>query len=289
MNIFQRAITAGYSCIPCKGKIPAISHWKEYMHSKPSVKSASSWNGNIAIICGDVSGGLACIDFDVKNGNKYDDFIIDVNYLKPELLGKLYMETTPSGGYHVCYRANTDMRNRKLACNKDGVATIETRGNGGYFICAPSDGYSVYFGKLSTLRTITKDEENLLIAICESLNEYEMPEYKQASKEEITGDSVFNRYDSVTDPIPLLEAHGWTVIRCRNDAVYLSRPGKDRGISATWNHIPNRLYVFSSSTVFEQGAIYKPSAIYTTLEHNGNYHNAAKFLSQNGFGYKNEN
>jgi hypothetical protein len=300
MNIFQRAINAGYSCIPCKGKIPNTNFlpidketlkptWEPYKHDIVTNEIAKKWTGNIAVICGDVSGGLVCIDFDVKNGNKYDDFLIDINNLKPELLGKLYIETTPSGGYHVCYRADTDMRNKKLACNKDGVATIETRGNGGYFICVPSNGYHVYSGKLSTLSTITKEEENLLIAICESLNEYEIPEYKHVSKKEITGDSVFNRYDSVTNPVPILESHGWTVIRCRNDTVYLCRPGKDRGVSACWNHVPNRLYVFSSSTVFEQETLYKPSAIYTILEHNGNYHEAAKELAKNGFGYKKNN
>jgi hypothetical protein len=298
MNIFQQAIKAGYSVIPCNGKIPDTNFlpidkttlkptWKPYKNSIVRNDVAEKWTGNIAVICGKVSGGLTCIDFDVKNGDKFDEFLCDMNHLLPELLSKLYYETTPSHGYHVCFKSDISIKNKKLACNKSGVATIETRGEGGYFVCAPSENYAKYYGKLSSLNKITDNEAKLLIAVCESLNEFEEKVYIPKQKTEVTGDTVFNRYDSVSDPIKLLLKHGWKVVLTKNDTVYLRRPGKDKGISATWNNVPNRLYCFTTSTVFKPETPYKASAVYTFLEHGGNFNEAANALRETIFGKNN--
>jgi len=281
MNVFQRAITAGYSVIPCNGKIPNVPSWQKYMNERATIEEAEQWSGNIAVICGWVSGGLVCIDFDVKNGNKWDDWILDMNNIGPEILPKLYMETTPSGGYHVCYRATSGVRNMKLANNQTGQAMIETRGEGGYFVCAPSDGYAVYYGKLSKLEKLTDGEEATLLAVCESYNKLEHEKYKPQNKTEVIGDTVFNRYDSMTDPVPLLQAHGWKIAGVRrNNRVYLRRPGKDDGISASWNVIPGRFYCFSTSTCFEPEKVFKPSAVYAILEHGGDYRAACRELGR---------
>ena len=65
----------------------------------------------------------------------------------------------------------------------------------------------------------------------------------------------------------------------RGEKVYLERPDKKNGsISATWNVIPDRFYCFSTSTVFESEHVYKASAVYAILEHNGNFAAACKCL-----------
>jgi hypothetical protein len=243
------------------------------------MEEAASWIGDIGIVCGAVSGGLVALDFDVKNGDRVDPWILDVNAIKPELLSKLYMETTPSGGRHICYRSSGEFRNKPLACNTDGKAMIETRGEGGYIIVAPSIGYSVRFNRLSQLRPLTIDEESILLAVAEGFNEYEKPEYRPAHSAEVSGDTVFNRYDSVTDPVPLLEAHGWTVVYGKKGKAHLRRPDKRDGISASWNHIPGRFYCFSSSTQFESETPYKPSAVYAILEHGGDFRAACRALA----------
>lgn len=281
MNVFQLAIKSYISCLPCTGKIPNIRSWKQYMSRLPTHEEAEHWKGNLACICGKVSYGLTCVDFDEKNGETWDDWISDINHIKPELLGKLYMETTISGGYHVCYRSDSNMHNCKLACNKEGKGKIEIRGEGGYFVSAPSEGYNIYFGKLSTLQKISEAEENILLGCAESYNEYIVEEYQPKKHRTPTGDSVFNKYDSVTNPIPLLQKYGWTIDRCFNDKVYLRRPGKDKGVSASWNFIPNRFYCFSTSTVFKNEVPLTPSAIYTFLVHNGDFRAAAKEIQNN--------
>jgi hypothetical protein len=99
----------------------------------------------------------------------------------------------------------------------------------------------------------------------------------------------FDAYDENNSPVELLRSHGWMVTHEKNGVVYLKRPGKkEPGLSASWNHIPKRFYVFSSNTVFENEHIYKASAVYTILEHAGNFHDAAKALFEKGFGTPDE-
>ena len=281
VNIFQRAISAGYSCIPCEGKRPAIKSWKKYMAELPSMQTAAGWAGNIGIICGAISGGLTCLDFDIKNGDRWEQWLFDVNNISPRTLSKLFVEKTPSGGYHVAFRSKKKYSNLKLASNKDGLGMIETRGEGGYFICAPSNGYTVNFGKLSELKPLQEGEPETLIAVCESYDELEHPKYepKQIKAKQPQGETVFDKYDSCNNPINLLSQYGWTVVFVKNDKIYLRRPGKKDGISATWNVIPDRFYCFSTSTPFKNCHVYKASAVYAVLVHNGDFKKACKQLS----------
>ena len=71
----------------------------------------------------------------------------------------------------------------------------------------------------------------------------------------------------------------------RDGTTYLKRPGKkEKGISASWNHVPDRLYVFTTDTSFENEHVYKASAVYAVLEHNSNWKAAAMALAKEGYG-----
>jgi hypothetical protein len=139
-SIFLSYRSYGLSVVPCQGKLSLIS-WKEYQERIASEEEISSWdtNKNIAVVCGKVSGGLICVDFDVKNGNKYDEWTVLMNK-RDEILQKLIIETTPSGGYHVLFRSDTIFSNNKLAINKENACTIETRGEG--VLLSGNEGYS---------------------------------------------------------------------------------------------------------------------------------------------------
>ena len=284
MNIFEKFIKKGFSCLPCKDKIPAIRSWQKYMNEIPSENDVLRWNGDIALICGKVNGGLVCIDFDVKNGDKYRDWLYIVDQTSPSLLGKLVVENTPSGGYHVLFRTELEIRNIKLAKNKLKQATIETRGEGGYFVCSPSVGYSLNFGTFTDIQTLTIEETKVLLSSAKSLNEL-FEDRKEIVNSNTNGLTPFDDYDSKMGVKDILVENGWTFVFEKNNAQYFKRPGKKtRGISASWNAIPNRFYCFTTSTTFENEQIYKSSAVYAILYHGGNYSRAAQDLSVKGFG-----
>ncbi len=87
-------------------------------------------------------------------------------------------------------------------------------------------------------------------------------------------------YDARGDFSALLVAHGWT--KCAGG---WTRPGKTVGLSATFDKVPGRFYVFSSSVSgFAPQHVYRPWHVYAILEHGGNFSDAAKALGEKGFG-----
>ena len=291
-NIFLKYISYGLSVIPVKDKICQLASWKQYQEHLPIPAEAEFWIGDVACICGPISGGLICVDFDIKNGNKFEDWQCLISEKFPEILSKLVIESTPSGGYHVIFKTDKKLGNIKLACNKDNKATIETRGEGGYFVCAPSANYKMYYGSFDKINKLTDEETEIALSCAAALNEYFVPEIEHEPKEAkecYPGLSPCDDYDARTNIGELLIKHGWKESFSRGDKRYFQRPGKEgRGISASWNAIPNRFYVFSTSTNFENEHIYKPSAVYAILEHGGDFHKAAGALVAMGYGKRTE-
>lgn len=156
---------------------------------------------------------------------------------------------------------------------------IETRGEGGYFLCAPSPGYEVVAGSLLELPVITPAERAVLIRAAESLTEY-LPEAHRPSApargSERPGD-VFNREGDVG---ALLERHGWALVESRNGQERWRRPGKSTGTSATLQSDGARLlYVFSSAAApFEARRAYSPFAVLALLDFGGDFSAAARSL-----------
>lgn len=288
MNIFQQYLSYGLSVIPCEMKRPLIS-WKNYQASPETIEGSKSWSASqIAIVCGKVSGGVVCIDFDIKNGDKYHPWILIINEEYPELLTKLVIEQSPSGGYHAIFKTDYKIGNVKIANNKDNKATIETRGEGGYFVCAPSPGYILQYGSFDKIQKLSNEETEIVINTARSFNEnvVESAKEKEISRDTtIQGISPFDDYNLKNDVSDILYKHGWLLLFDKAGKKYFRRPGKnDRSISATWNVIPNRFYCFTTSTAFENQHIYKASAVYSILEHNGDYSAAAKELYALGYG-----
>lgn len=242
----------------------------------------------------------------------------DITYLLTSLMYDGYAEWTPSGGLHFLYRisdhevpGNTKVARRpstpeELIDKPNELIKVlsETRGEGGYLVVAPSggkvhptgDSWSVAAGELGVIPTITWDERcRLHEAIHAALDE--MPDRTQAPppRPKLSsllpggGDRPGDAFNASADWRDLLGRHGWTVDRVQGGTTYWVRPGKDRrdGHSATTGHSSDgedRLYVFSSATIFEPETPYTKFAAYALLEHNGDYASAARALRSLGYG-----
>jgi hypothetical protein len=174
------------------------------------------------------------------------------------------------------------------------VTAIETRGEGGYVVAPPSSPYKIQRGRYDEILVVTGEELEMLLAAARSITEH-LP----SSVRVITGVSALNRdhgerpgdaFNAVADPLPLLEASGWTVLPPSDPSdpvkAYLARPGKEDGVSATWNGRGSRLlYVFSSNAQpFEAEKAYTPFAVRASLEYGGDYSACARALRQEGYG-----
>jgi putative DNA primase/helicase len=105
------------------------------------------------------------------------------------------------------------------------------------------------------------------------------------------GLSPGDHYEAVTDWAEILEPHGWKYVGMSGGERLWRRPGKtDDGHSATTGYKDDRdrLWVFSTSTLFQHETSYTKFAAYTELNFGGNYQMAAAELSRRGFGTRSD-
>jgi len=175
-------LAAGLCALPAirAEKRPAVGQWKRYRKRLPTEAEVSAWFANgpdaVCILCGGVSGHAEMIDFDAGG----ELFHAWTERIPQDLLARLTVETTQRGGRHVFYRCEAPVcGNMKLAqrLGPDGkvVTLIETRGEGGLFLCAPTAGYEAIQGDLRAPPVLTEADRDALLAAAWELNEYLPP------------------------------------------------------------------------------------------------------------------
>ena len=289
----QRYLHAKLSVLPAHriNKFPAIKSWKVYQQRLPTEAEVTAQFSNhheaVCIIAGKVSGNLEIIDFD-NGGELFERWSSIIEERVPNLMDRLVIENTPSGGWHVIYRCEGEVSgNMKLAQGqRNGKLTtlIETRGNGGLFLCAPTPGYELLQGDLAALPTLTEAERETLLQSAWELNEHWQSVNPPFPATTTTGTRPGDDYNERGDVKALLESHGWKHIHSANGNEYFRRPGKTDG---SWSaSLKDRVfYVFSSNAApFEPSRAYSPFAVYAALEHKGDFAEAAKALLPQGYG-----
>ena len=281
-------VEAGLCALPAlrRGdeKRVALSSWKPYQTRLPESSEIETWftdsTSAMCLVCGAVSGNLEMIDFDL-GGEAFDAWADAVERVAPGLVDRLVIETSPSGGRHAIYRCEVAVTgNMKLAQRRVEVGTdepvvigaktylprkdasgesvvvitmIETRGERGLFLCAPSDGYEILQGDLCQPPAVTADERDVLLGCAWALDEMPNPIVDSAWSAVPTsaaGVRPGDDYSDRGDPRDVLRAHGWTLVR-GGDNEYWRRPGKTAGTSATLKD--SVFYVFSTNAPSVRG------------------------------------
>ncbi len=305
---------AGFAILPVKtNKRPDIEAWTHYQETKPSQSEIRGWfNGSkpettgIAIIAGKVSGNAEVIDVDAKydrTGSLMEDFCGLVKEHLPDLFPKLVIAKTVNKGFHVLFRVPVEkiQGNKKLAsrpATSDESATgdkvkvlIETRGEGGYFVAAPTVGYEWMQGTFKEIPLITASERETLFTIARSFDQTPVKtapgeKNEQKAYAAVSGEvSPFDDYNARADVPKLLTTHGWIHVYQRGESIHYKRPGTtDSATSANFHTELRIFYVFSTSTEFEAGRGFNPVGVYTQLEHGGDYSAASRALYADGYG-----
>ncbi|MFE2353429.1 phage/plasmid primase, P4 family [Streptomyces parvulus] len=325
--------------------------WKTFQSQAASEQQLRTWftdgHPGIGIICGTVSGNLEMLELEgraVTEGVLTQLAEIFLGSGLGELWQRLatgWLERSPSGGLHFHYRVtgapvpgNTKLASRlaredeytddELALkerhpNKKILrGLIETRGEGGFVVTAPSHGpvhpsgkpYELLAGGPATVPTLTADEHQAVHTICrmidaipsddvakvepapnlagqEPLDEAAAFLFSNSHDPETGGISPLDDFEAKTSWADILQPHGWKLMFVSGQTHYWQRPGKDgREPSATTGRATDRdrLYVFTTSTEFTPETPYTKAGAYAVLNHGGNHSAAASALRRQGYG-----
>lgn len=151
-------------------------------------------------------------------------------------------------------------------------------------MCYPTKNYSIEQGSFENLPVLSVQKRAILINSARALNQKE-PEPERVIYQSNIGDRrPGDTYNEQADVLPLLEQHGWEYAGTKESMTHLTRPGKDKGVSASV-YDGKILHVFSSNAPpFEPGKSYAPFSVYTLLKHGGNFEAAARDLAGQGYG-----
>lgn len=296
-EIAEQYLELGLSVLPVsKEKIPMLKEWKDLQKRflDPGETIIFERAYGIAIVCGEISGQLEIIDIDTK----YDNQGYSLDFLKKaKLLAPFTVQRTPSGGYHLIYRhQGISKGNKKLAgwmASDKKLYFLETRGEGGYFVASPTQGYKMESGSFDSIPTITSQQHDELFELAYSYNEIPIEEYepsepvspvRQQHIVALSGLSPFSDYDNKADVVSLLQQHGWKYSHRTGSKVHLKRPGSDNKYSGNWDEQRGWFSVFSPNTEFEPQRAYRAYAVYAILEHQGDFSAASKALYEQGYG-----
>jgi hypothetical protein len=278
----------GINCIAVDEHKRPFSQWKQYQSEMISQETlieqyADTRAAGIAIICGKVSGNLEVIDIDCKydlTKTLYEDII---EAIPTATLGKLLIIKTKNGGYHIYYRCKTIAGNKKLAtrpataeeqtAGDKFLVLIETRGEGGYVVAPPTEGYTKVQGP-KFIEVITERERELLFSIMQHFNQVKQEvvpavAYRPPADHDPSKLTPWQDYDAhgMEDCIDRLKTAGWKEVRRNEEKVVLLRPGStDSKSSGDFNFRLGWFSVFSTSTEFEPNKAYRPSAVIKVLE-----------------------
>jgi putative DNA primase/helicase len=276
----------------------------------------------LALICGAVSGNLEMTEIEGRAmaSEKLIDIInrmdeLGVGYVWDLLYGpEGFTETSPSGGLHFLYRISDHEvpGNTKIAANGEGLCLAETRGHGGYVITAPTPGichpsgepWILREGQYGVLPTLTWQERNLFHEALRLALDESAPTAHTTGTSPVSASLILKTapssavgeasrspgddFEAHTDWAEILEPHGWSLESRHGPERHWTRPGKERreGASATTGRAGDRdrLYVFSTSTVFQTEVPYTKFGAYALLNHGGDHRAAAQELVRLGFG-----
>lgn len=301
MTLSLKELYDSYYLVPIKGmnhpdviadpkqrKAPTVSIVK---YANKKIPWSQFTTGRVGIQTG--YDGVEVIDIDNHFGDAEQiyNFICDHFDFEQHPIVK-----TESGGYHIYIKSDycggsvkLAMRSSHLLPNADtskterGDAFIETRGKGGYVCAPPTAGYELINGSFANIPKLSEEQRAFLFEFLRAQNEYIAGEggtVNTYTETDTPGSRYCNDPQAIEECASLLRSVGW-----KTNGKYCTRPGKDKGISATLGKVVSRrngwpmFHVFSGCNNFAEGN-HTLFGIYAKLAYNGDFAEATRDLAK---------
>jgi len=123
----------GFSLIPSRNKVPALSSWKEYQSRRPTIEEIKKWfsdpKNQISLVCGRVSRGLIALNFHNKD-KRFVEAVFHTSF--DDLLRTTWVAETPYG-YYIYFLYQEGTRNMQFKNIRTYIAS-----EGGLVVSPPS-------------------------------------------------------------------------------------------------------------------------------------------------------
>jgi len=298
-------LKAGYSPIPLGVNNLPTYEWYKFSKNRMNVEEVDHYfkeAKGVGVICGQVSGGLMCIDIDTK----YFDEAIDLQDVKKaipnSILKKVKIIKTRSGGRHLLFKTTLNKKNQKLAMRETTEeerkkepselvkVLIETRAEGGIIFTLGTPGYTDLTPD-RRIKLLTDEEVECLLEVGVSFNRVLdqsvlFGKFKEEHKNKFL-QSPFEVANERMDVLGLLMSHGYSTVGSSNSEgdIKVKRPGSTVSTHSGYYKATDNKYVnFSTSSLLNPGKIYTASELFTILECNGDWSESFKRLIDRGYG-----
>jgi hypothetical protein len=295
-EIAKKYIASGFSPIPIIDgeKRPSIKNWQQYAEEPMGLEEASRLFNNTQSI-GLVMGfdGIQCLDIDSKHftSDEYERFCDHLDEEASDLRSKMIVQRTRSGGFHWIFKCDQIEGNQKLARNKKGEVTFETRGRGGQIVAFPSQGYKIE-GKITNVTRISEEERDILFRVARLMDEVTpivVQEVKLQGDQQTDDHTPWGEFRESHTALDVMLQNSWTIVGESSKYVYLLRPGKTESKTSGVIFKDSGLFwPFTTSSSFQAEQPYDSFQCYAVLNHDGNFHDASVEIAKLGYGKKYE-
>lgn len=293
IKIAKRYRDAGFSPIPLRrdSKAPALKGWQKHAEEPLTNFDVFRDTNGIGLVMG--FDNIQCLDIDAKyfEGDEYNEFVQLIEQNAPDLIQRMIIQKTQSGGYHWIFKCSEIDGNEKLAKNSKGEVIFETRGRGGQIVVWPTKGYKIE-GKITNVAEITPEERRTIWSCAKMMNA-EVPKSEPMKDQPL--DSL--HFDGVDESTPwgefrgahhvvdVLISAGWSIVRENNRMIYVLRSGATTSETSGVIFKDSGLFFpFTTSTQFDAERPYDAFQAYVVLNHNGDFQAAIRELRAQGYG-----
>lgn len=301
----------GLSIIPINSNKKPLYLWYLFttkIASDSEIEEMFKNSFGIGVITGEVSCpkedyALLVVDIDVKNFNSNITYEQICNSIPKELLDKLFIVRTRSGGFHwYFYTPGLVGGNKKYAMRytseeerlvnpKEKVLVlIENRKNGGFVVSIPTEGYKLV-SDVNKIPYLTLEEsvaiEDAMCSFNSVINDTEAFEQFNEDRKNKYLISPFEDFNKRCDLFNMLiEDYKYTVIGNSSDGnIKMKRPGTSTSShSGYYDTCKNRWINFSTSGEFESGKSYSACEVFNILDCEGDWNCCYRKLLDMGYG-----
>ena len=290
LHYLKKLAESGFSVIPCKETKAPDGAWKKYQEVARSPEEVELLKSpKFGIVTG--FNNLEVIDVDLKvfatlkeQKEFWDEYI---GFLKDNIDDfdkKFVIKKTLNKGFHILYRCNKIVGNTKIAKLKGHTeALIESRGIGGMVIA-----YQDTLSKINyhEIKEITEEDRDIIWSCSRTYNYVnDIPLEPKKNKEEYQENEItcWDDYNQKTDIFDVIGSD-FSIVANHSKKYVIKRHGSSSPTSGYVYKEDNRMYLFSTGTIYPHEKQVTPFIAYAYKYCNEDFSQAAKELYQKGYG-----